>query len=210
MASEHPTENSQTTEGAAGVEQDLGAVLTGQNTPSFIARLGREAETALGSILDLAGRLRDASSDIDAVTTKIQGRGETLRRTFRSLRHLARLSDEDGAPDSEEVDAVALAQDCPDELDSAARRTGLELALEAPPSPVEIPPTAAPPPPAHRPPQRHQLSPGSSPGNWSFGRGVIRSFPLFRLNVRNASVITAHTSWRLTSAGWLPQQPSRS
>ncbi len=138
MASEHPTENSQTTEGAAGVEQDLGAVLTGQNTPSFIARLGREAETALGSILDLAGRLRDASSDIDAVTTKIQGRGETLRRTFRSLRHLARLSDEDGAPDSEEVDAVALAQECLDELDSAARGTGLELALEAPSSPVEI------------------------------------------------------------------------
>ncbi len=117
---------------------DLGAVLSGQDTPSFIAHLGRGAETALGSILDLAGRLQDASSDIDAVTTKIRGRGETLRRIFRSLGHLARLSDEDGALNPEKVEAVALAQERLDALLPAAHEKDLDLTLKGPSSPVEI------------------------------------------------------------------------
>ena len=57
--------------------------------------------------------------------------------------------------------------------------------------------------------QRHQRSPGLSPGNPCSGRGVIRSLPFERLNMRNSRVIKEHTICNPRSLGLLLQQPSR-
>mgnify|MGYP003349576250 CR=1 FL=1 len=62
---------------------------------------------------------------------------------------------------------------------------------------------------SQRPAQRHQRSPGRSPGNPKSGCGVERSLPTDLENARNSSVITAQTVCTPTSSPPVLQQPSR-
>lgn len=55
---------------------------------------------------------------------------------------------------------------------------------------------------------KHHWSPAINPGNWYSGLGVMRSFPLCRLNSKKASVTMAHTRWLPTSSSLVLQQPS--
>ena len=57
--------------------------------------------------------------------------------------------------------------------------------------------------------QRHHWSPATKPGNWYSGLGVMRSFPLARLNCKNSSLTMAQTRWLPTSSELVLQQPSR-
>ena len=45
----------------------------------------------------------------------------------------------------------------------------------------------------HRETQRHQESPGLSPGKLYSGLGVVKSFPMENENFKNSSVTMAHT-----------------
>ena len=60
----------------------------------------------------------------------------------------------------------------------------------------------------HRSAHKHHLSPGRNPGNEG-RRGVIKSFPRLRVNVRNGSSITAATTCRPSSFASVRQYPSR-
>ncbi len=56
---------------------------------------------------------------------------------------------------------------------------------------------------------KHHWSPETSPGNWNSGRGVMRSFPLSRLNCRNGLETIAQTRCLPRSLSSVLQQPSR-
>ena len=56
---------------------------------------------------------------------------------------------------------------------------------------------------------RHQRSPAFNPGKLNSGRGVIKSLPSERLNIRNAVVTCAQTVCDARSAGPLLHEPSR-
>lgn len=148
MASSTSAENDQPGESPGNLKNDDAAsTLPDWADSSFIENTGREVESALGSILDLVGRLQDESTDIEELAAEVWGRGEGLRRIFRSMEHLGRLSGgrADRAPEggdtaeevgtSEEVDVAALAQELFEDVKSAAREKELGLTLEAPPSP---------------------------------------------------------------------------
>ena len=57
--------------------------------------------------------------------------------------------------------------------------------------------------------QRHQRSPGTSPGKPWAGIGVLRSLPCARENSRNSPVMTTQTLCTPSSSPPLSQQPSR-
>lgn len=61
---------------------------------------------------------------------------------------------------------------------------------------------------SHRLMQRHHWSPATRPGNWYWGKGVMRSLPRWRLNCKNSSFTTAQTRWLPTSSALVLQQPS--
>jgi two-component system aerobic respiration control sensor histidine kinase ArcB len=120
------------------INDDAASALLDWCDSAFIENTGREVESALGSILDLVGRLQDDSTGIGELTTEIWGRGEGLRRIFRSMKHLGRLSGDRADRDPEEVDVADLAQELFEDAKPAAREKELGLTLKAPPSPVEM------------------------------------------------------------------------
>jgi HD-like signal output (HDOD) protein/CheY-like chemotaxis protein/anti-sigma regulatory factor (Ser/Thr protein kinase) len=106
--------------------------------PSFLENMGREVDSALASLLEVAGRLETPSADVGEVGSQIQRRGEQLRWVFRSMEHLARLSDDQAGRSPETTDAVEVGRDLLDDISPFVRETGLALDLEAPSSSVEM------------------------------------------------------------------------
>ena len=56
---------------------------------------------------------------------------------------------------------------------------------------------------------KHHWSPGTRPGNWYSGLGVMRSLPFSRLNCKNGLVTIAQTRCLPRSLSSVLQQPSR-
>lgn len=105
---------------------------------SFVGAMGRELDSVLASILDLAEQPPGSSPDTTELATRIQEAGGRLRPVLRSLDHLRHLHAAQTEPAPEAVDVINLADDLLEAHEQSARDQGLALALEAPDPPVEV------------------------------------------------------------------------
>ncbi|MFB6271790.1 MAG: HDOD domain-containing protein [Salinibacter sp.] len=119
-------------------ENDSDPAFFADTDESFLEDMSREVSSVLTSMLSLTEQLRESPSEVNRLVPQIQGRGERLRSTLRSVKHLARLSEGQVELGPETIDAVEVAQGLLEDCKQSVHAQGLVLTLEAPDPPVEM------------------------------------------------------------------------